>query len=324
MRNKIKKLVLAMFCATMLVSNITGCGKSIKKTDKVSIVCTTFPEYDWVREIVGDSDTFEITLLMQNGVDMHSYQASADDIILISECDLFIYNGGESDNWIKDALKDKKNADRIEINLMDILGRNVREEELAPGMEAEHEEHEDAEEEEYDEHVWLSIKNAKICVDSICEEICKLDSVKAEKYQENKDEYLSKLDELDKEYDSLKNLENDTVVFADRFPFRYMFDDYNINYYAAFEGCSAETEASFETVAFLSDRVNDLKIGTVFICDGSSQDLANTVISETDAKNQTISVLNSMQSVTKEEVDAGATYYSIMQKNYETLKKALE
>ena len=318
---------------------------------KISIVTTIFPEYDWVREIVGNhADKFEITYLMNKGVDLHSYQASAEDIAKVSSADLFIYVGGESDTWAEDAIAEATNKDMKVINLLNSLGSDVKEEEVVEGMEAEdehdndhseeakdhdhadeakehdhdHDHAKEGEEVEYDEHVWLSLKNAQKLVMDIEANIESLDPDNAADYAANADAYVKKLEELDKEYkkavdeSSLKY-----ILVGDRFPFRYLVDDYGLKYSAAFVGCSAETEASFDTITFLSGKLDELGLKNVVTIENSDQKIAKTIIENTKNKDQGLVVLNSLQSVSQKEIDGGLTYLSVMKDNLEVLKKAL-
>ncbi len=313
---------------------------------KISVVTTIFPEYDWVKVISGDaSDNVDISMLLDNGVDLHSFQPTADDIMKIATCDMFIYVGGESDEWVEDALKEATNKDMVVINLLDVLGGNVKEEEVIEGMEAEEEhehgeehedsdeheheegdEHEEGEEEEveYDEHVWLSLSNASLICDAIADGLSKVDPDNAGTYAENANAYKQKLMTLDSEYKNVvSSATNKTLLFGDRFPFRYLVDDYGLDYYAAFVGCSAETEASFETVAFLSGKVDELGLKSVMTIESSDKKIAETIINNTKTKDQNILTLDSMQSTTSEDVSAGTTYLTIMQSNLEVLKEAL-
>ena len=325
---KITALLLALF---MLVSALAGCGKQndTNQTDKLSIVTTIFPEYDWVREILGDkADNAEITMLLDNGVDLHSYQPTADDIVKISDCDLFIYVGGESDEWVEDALRNAANGNMKVINLLEVLGDSVKTEEIVEGMqEAEHE-HEDAEEheheEEADEHVWLSLKNAKMLVRVISKALQELDPDNKDIYAANADAYVKKLSALDTEYQAAVDAaSNKTILFGDRFPFRYLVDDYGLRYYAAFVGCSAETEAGFETISFLAKRVDEWKLPCVLTIEGAQHKIAETVVRNTTAKNQRVLTMDSMQSTTSKDVKNGTTYLSVMEKNLSVLKEAL-
>lgn len=321
-----KRLIMMLLIAAVMVLGITGCGKKKDSgsNGKIDIVCTIFPEYDWVKEIIkGEEDNFNLTMLMANGADLHNFQPTADDILTISKSDIFIYVGGESDKWVHDALKEAVNKDMIVINLMDVLGDRAKEEELVEGMQGDDEE----EEPEYDEHIWLSVKNAEILAEYIEGKISSLDKdeKRVETYKKNLENYKAKLDGLDKQYEeAVKAAGKNTIVFGDRFPFRYLVDDYNIKYYAAFIGCSAETEASFDTITFLAGKVDELSLQTVLTIETSDKQIANTVISNTKDKNQKILTLDSMQAVTAKEADGGKNYYDIMATNLEVLKEALK
>jgi len=352
-----KRQIVATAAAVLLGLGLVGCGAAKSESTaassaessaaasgkKLKIVATIFPEYDWVRQILGDeAKNAELTLLLDNGVDLHSYQPTADDIAKISECDLFIYVGGESDGWVKDALKEGKNPDRKVINLLEALGNNTKEEEVVEGMQAEEEDHEstaagesaaagessEAEEEEgpeYDEHVWLSLRNARELCETIAEDLKSLDSAHASVYDANLKKYEGELDALDQQYQQAVNAAgNKTLLFGDRFPFRYLVDDYGIRDYAAFVGCSAETEASFETVSFLAKKMDELGLKHVMTIEGPDKKIAATVIENTKDKNQDVLALNSMQSVTTKDIEGGETYLGVMQQNLEVLKKALQ
>lgn len=297
------------------------------KTEKVKIVTTIFPEYDWVRQIAGDKvSDMDITMLLDNGVDMHSYQPTADDIMKISDCDLFIYVGGESDEWVNDALKEAVNKDMQVIDLLDVLGEQVKMEELVEGMQdAEHEEEEEHEEKEYDEHVWLSLKNAETLCDAIAEALGNADPDNKAVYDTNKAAYIDQLVSLDNQYrEVVDQASMKTLLFGDRFPFRYMVDDYGLSYYAAFVGCSAESEASFETISFLAKKIDELGLKYVMTIEKSDQKIAKTIIENTQNKDQSILTLDSMQSTTSADVANGMTYLSIMEGNLNILKEALQ
>lgn len=333
---KITVLLLALF---MLVGALAGCGKQndTNQTDKLSIVTTIFPEYDWVREILGEkADNAEITMLLDNGVDLHSYQPTADDIVKISDCDLFIYVGGESDEWVEDALRNAANRNMKVINLLEVLGDSVKTEEIVEGMQEEEHEHEDVEEhehedaeeheheEEADEHVWLSLKNAKMLVRVISKALQELDPDSKDIYAANADAYVKKLSALDAEYQAAVDAaSNKTILFGDRFPFRYLVDDYGLRYYAAFVGCSTETEAGFETISFLAKRVDEWKLPCVLTIEGAQHKIAETIVRNTTAKNQRVLTMDSMQSTTSKDVKNGTTYLSVMEKNLSVLKEAL-
>ena len=518
-----KKTTALLLALLMLVGALAGCGKQndTNKTDKLSIVTTIFPEYDWVREILGDkADNAEVTMLLNNGVDLHSYQPTADDIVKISDCDLFIYVGGESDGWVDDALKNATNKNMKVINLLDVLGDSVKTEEVVEGMpETEHDhdhdhskevstfeddevqdrslsdwagdwqsaypfvldgtlddafaamaekgemtaeeyktyyqngyktditnidiegdhieftyedskkvgssykyvghyiqnwstgtkaamyrfeaedkdsgapvyiefndhmiepaaaehfhirmsnesfdaivdpesswptffpadmtgeeicehmegydhdededhEHEEGEEheheEEKDEHVWLSLKNAEVLVNAISKSLQELDPDNKDTYATNAAAYIEKLSVLDGEYQAAVDAATyKTVLFGDRFPFRYLVDDYGLSYYAAFVGCSAETEASFETVSFLAKKVDELKLPCVLTIEGAQHKISETIVQNTAEKNQKVLTMDSMQSTTSKDVANGTTYLSVMEKNLSVLKEAL-
>lgn len=298
--------------------------KSDKKApSKMSIVATIFPEYDWVRELLGDnSSNADLTLLLGNGVDLHSYQPTIQDVAKISTADIFIYVGGESDGWVTDALKNKKNKDMIVLNLMEILGDSVKEEEIVEGMEAEEEEEEE-EEVEYDEHVWLSLKNAKVICKAITDALCQKDSTNAVSYKKILSDYTAQLDQLDAAYSStVKSASKNTLIFGDRFPFRYLVDDYDLNYYAAFVGCSAETEASFKTVIFLANKMDELDSNYIFKIESGDDKLCRTIIQNSKKKNAQILVLDSMQSVTSKQATS-TSYLKIMNENLNVLKEGI-
>ena len=316
-----KKLAL-MLATIMTLIALCACNAEKSGKDGIKIVTTIFPEYDWVRNITGSDEN--ITLLLDNGVDLHSYQPTAEDMLEISNCDLFIYVGGESDEWVDDALKSASNKNMKVVNLMEVLGDKAYEEELKEGMQGEEEEEEGEEEAEYDEHVWLSLKNAKVFVRKIADELKDLDPASADTFEKNASEYISKLNDLDSRYEEVTGKASvKTLLFGDRFPFRYMTEDYGLDYYAAFIGCSAETEASFETIAFLSAKADELGLKYIFTIDNSDQKIAKTIIDNTQTKDAQILVLNSMQSTDKAAIDNGADYLTIMEENLNVLSTAL-
>ena len=328
-----KKFIISAVSLSLAASSLTGCGSgSSSKSgvpgsgDGLKIVCTIFPEYDWVKEILGShADSADVTYLLDSGTDLHSYQPTADDILQISTCDIFVYVGGESEKWVDDALDEAVNKDMKVISLMDVLGDSAKEEELKEGMQGEEEEEEEEEEEtEYDEHVWLSLNNAKLFCNEIESALEAADPDNSADYRSELENYISELDSLDSSFRSLfESSSAKTLVFGDRFPFRYFTDDYGLDYYAAFVGCSAETEASFETIAFLADKIDELGCDTVFTLENSDTSIAETIIS-TSGRNADIAELNSLQSVSKDDIDSGASYLSLMQKNYDVLKKVLD
>ena len=329
--------------AAMLLTSV-----SVFAASKKSIVCTTFPQYDWISNILGTNSGIELTLLQKNGTDLHSYQPTVKDITKISACDLFVYIGGESDVWVEKALKNARNKNMVVINIMETLGDRVHEEEIVEGMQGEDEHHhddddededehhhhagehhhhdneEDEEEIEYDEHVWLSLKNAAFLTEVLSGEVAKLDAEKASVFKANAEAYILKLNALDKDYEEVvASSKYKTLVFGDRFPFRYLTDDYGLKYYAAFVGCSAESDASFETVIFLAKKLDELGLNSIIKIENSDNKIAKTVVSNTKAKNMQILELDSLQSVTAKEISDGKTYLNTMQKNLAVLKTAL-
>ena len=504
-----KKIITLVLALAMAVSLFTGCGKKNNAetgesdSNKLSVVTTIFPEYDWVREILGGkAESTDLTMLLDNGVDLHSYQPTADDIVKISDCDLFIYVGGESDEWVKNVLKNAVNKKMKVINLLEMLGDSVKMEEIVEGMQedghdhghshdeqlteddirdrtlsdfagawkslhpfllngdldrfCEHRAEEDEDSsttkdtywekykaswqcdaekisingdtitftyadgktvsaeytyagyqpklddegkirsvryqfettsadapkyvqfndhghepgeaehfhiyfgndgfdalmsaktnpffvkdalsvedildelmghdhgEEKDEHVWLSLKNAQTLCVTLADALCAIDPDNKNTYIANAAAYRDKLAALDADYKAtVDGAAHKTVLFGDRFPFRYLVDDYGLRYYAAFAGCSAETEASFETVSFLAKKVDELGLPCVLTIEGAQHRIAETIVQNTAGKNQKVLTMDSMQSTTSKDVANGTTYLSVMEKNLSVLKEAL-
>ena len=316
-----KKILSILLCTALMAACLCGCGAAAKDEKKLSVVATIFPEYDWVREILGENPgDVQLTLLLDNGVDLHSFQPTAKDILTISNCDVFIYVGGESDAWVKDALSEAASENMIVIDLLDALGDAVKEEEELEGME----EHEHEHEAEYDEHVWLSLRNASVLCEEIEKALESIDPANQETYRKNLASYQEKLSQLDEKYaQAVASASGRTLLFGDRFPFRYLVDDYGLNYYAAFSGCSAETEAGFDTILFLASKTDELSLPAVLRIEGANHRIAETIVENTAEKNQEVLVLDSMQSATSKDVQNGVTYLSIMEKNLEVLKQAL-
>ena len=324
-----KRILSLILACTASLGMLTGCGSTPlteKDSGKLKVVTTIFPEYDWVRQILGDkADDADITMLLDNGVDLHSYQPTADDVIKIADCDLFIYVGDESDGWVDDALAGAANKDMKVINLLDVLGAQVKEEETVEGMETEEEDADaDADDPEYDEHVWLSLKNAETLCEAIANALEELDAQNKDTYAANLTAYTDQLAALDAAYQTAVDTgKRKTVLFGDRFPFRYLVDDYGLSYYAAFAGCSAESEASFETVSFLAKKVDALALPCVLTIEGKQHKIAETIVQNTKAKNQPILTMDSMQATTSEDVANGTTYLGVMENNLGVLKQAL-
>ncbi len=324
----VKRILSLCFAAVLIVGCLSACGSGgLPAADpgRLQIVTTIFPEYDWVMNVLGDNPAdAEVTMLLDNGVDLHSFQPTAADIMKISTCDLFIYVGGESDKWVDDALREATNGDMVVVDLLDVLGDAVKEEETVEGMQEEDEHEQEEEETEYDEHVWLSLRNAAVLVDRISKAVQTVDPDNAEVYGANAAAYLEKLGALDAEYKAaVADASVSTLLFGDRFPFRYLTDDYGLDYYAAFVGCSAETEASFETVTFLARKVDELSLPAVLTIEGTDHRIAETIVQNTGTKDQRILTLDSMQATTAKDIANGTTYLSVMEKNLGVLKGAL-
>lgn len=309
-----------LLCLLLLAGLFSGCGGAAERENgKLSIVATVFPLWDWTRNVLGGADEVELTLLLDNGTDLHSYQPTVDDLVTISSADLVIYIGGKSDGWIEDALSEAVNPDLITVDLMEALCDRLKIEERVEGMRGRAEE-----EAEYDEHIWLSLKNAEVCCAAIADALARLSPALTETAAENKAAYLAQLEALDLRYrEAVDSGARNVLLFADRFPFRYLLDDYGLAYYAAFAGCEAETGASFETVAFLAGRIDTLGLPAVLTTDSPVPRLAETVAANTRNSGAAILELDSMQSVTRPDIEGGASYLGVMASNLEILKEAL-
>ena len=316
--------VLCMLAVGLIAGPLTGgiFGPAAAEGQPVRVVATIFPIYDWAREILaGCEERVDLTLLTDNGVDLHSYQPSARDIMNISTADLLIYVGGESDDWVREAASDAMNRDQTALSLVDLLGDNVRAEEVVEGMQAEEAFEPD---EAPDEHVWLSLRNAKKAVQAIAEALAALDPADEDTFRTHAAAYADALDALDARYtEATAHAENHTLLFGDRFPFRYLTEDYGLDYYAAFPGCSAESEASFQTIVFLAQKMDELGLPAVMTIDGQNRRIAESIVQNTAARDVKILSLDSMQSVTAEEIRAGITYLGVMEGNLAILEEAL-
>lgn len=308
-----KKTIAMLLC--LLLVCLTGCGAA-PKNEKITVVAAIFPEYDWVRQIIGENSNIALQLLVDDGVDPHSFQPSVGDMVAVANCDLLIYGGGESDGWLADARKDSK-KEQIVLELIPLLGEKAHTEEIVEGMQAE------AEEEETDEHVWLSLRNAAVFCRAITDALCQLDPSGKDSYQANLDDYLAKLDELDRRYQqTIAAACRDTIVVCDRFPFRYLTEDYGLTYYAAFPGCSAECNASFETVIFLAQKVEELGLPAILVTETGDGRIARSVAENAGQQNIDILTLDAMQSVSLKDA-ASRDYLSTMEQNLQVLETAL-
>jgi zinc transport system substrate-binding protein len=324
-RRIMKRLLIIIFTLALSASLLSACNGRESSGGKINVTVTIFPQYDWVRQIIGEEnmDRFNLTLLIDNRIDLHSYSPSVSDIAAIKRSDVFIYIGGHSDSWVEGVLHGS-NPDMFVMNLMEQLDISR----LLEGFCDEHcdEDHDHALGGGFlaDEHIWLSLPFAQVLVASIANMLSEADSELADVYQANAAAYISKLSDLDADYRAVAAAASvRTLVFADRFPFRYMMNDYGIAHYAAFQGCSAESEAGFVTIISLANRVNQHNLGVVMVTETSDQSIARTVINSTNAKNQRILVLDGMKAVTAADIRSGVTYLSIMENNLEVLKEAL-
>ena len=345
----VRKLA-ALLCALML---LTACGASgdtagsnqqTGRADdgRLSVVVTIFPLYDWTKNILGDDTDATLTFLLSSGVDLHSFQPTASDVMTISGCDLFLYVGGESDEWVEAAIAEAANPDLVAVNLLELLGTRAREETLLEGMQEEdahehdhgdeahdHDHGEEAHDHEeahaYDEHIWLSLQNAAYLIPLIADALGEADPDHAAIYKERAAAYCAEIEALDAAYrTTIDAAKGKTLLFCDRFPFRYLADDYGLTCYAAFQGCSAETEASFETIAFLSEKVKELSLSHVLTIEGSDAKIAQAVLDSAGAsRTADVLALDSMQATTAQDADKGATYLSVMEKNLEVIAAAL-
>lgn len=327
-----KKIFALTTALAVAMLTLTSCGAKPDGTTagadakKLSVVTTLYASYDFTRQITGDKA--DIKLLLPPGAESHSYEPSPQDIIKIENCDVFVYNGGESEAWVKDVLSTIKNKTIKVIAMTDCV--NLVEEEVVAGMEPE-DEHDDKpdageekpseHEEEFDEHVWTSPKNAIKIVSGISKAVCEADPASKDSYTKNTEAYLQKLQSLDKSFEEVvKNAARKTVVFGDRFPLRYFVDAYGLDYYAAFPGCSTDTEPSAATVAFLIDEVKKDKIPVVFHIELSNEKMADTICEATGAKKL---LFNACHNISKADFEKGVTYLDLMESNVSALKEAL-
>ena len=346
----IKKIVKMCAVPMAMLGFLVCAGCNSTTDDQITIVCTNFALYDWTSQLLGESEA-EVILLLDNGTDMHSFQPSAEELIQIADCDMLVHVGGESDAWLEDALEVNPKEGRVVVNLMDVLEANLKEEVYTEGMQTEHvhadgsvcseahdhdehlaggnDEADDAVQDSHsavmDEHVWLSLRMAVKSCEAIEEALCRVLPDDAERIQANAEAYCNELVALDQKYvDVVENNANEgMVIVADRFPFMYMMEDYGIEYYAAFPGCSTESEADFETVVFLAEKVQEYNVDILLITEGGTDTLANTVFENAKMTGE-IAVLHSMQVVYNSDVEEGASYLGYMEANLEVLREVLK
>lgn len=324
-----------LFSASSLLL-LAGCGSSETPSSgddsRIHAVTTIFPQYDFLRQIGGEH--LEVTMLLKPGAESHSFEPTPADMITVSESDLFVYVGGDSDAWVDTILESVDTSEKEIVTLMDCV-ETVAEEE-SEGMEThghahDHEaeedetdseaEHADDSHAEQDEHVWTSPRNAVLIVEKLCEALIRIDPKHAADYRENTQNYLKQLQALDGEFQEfVDHAERRTIVLGERFPFRYLADAYGLDYYAAFPGCSSESEASAKTVAFLINKVKEEQIPVVFTIELSNDKMTDSICEATGAKKL---LLHSCHNVTAEDFEQGVTYLELMEHNVQVLKEAL-
>ena len=346
---RISRLPFAAIVATICLFAVSVFAA---QPPRLRIIATTFPLCDWTRQILGEqAAAVELVQLQDNGIDLHSFQPTARDLSRLAQCDLFLFIGGESDAWVKNALRAHANPRRLTLNLLETLGNAALEETHLEGMEAHDHHHGEAkhdhdhhhgeakhdhdhhhgeakhdhdEEHELDEHVWLSLRRVSRLCQAIADRLAKLEPSHAAEYQSNCQAYQAKLLALDKRYaDAVKNAHGKNLLFADRFPFRYLADDYGLTCFAAFSGCSAETEASFKTIAFLASKVDELSLPAVLALESRQHKIAETVVRTAKSKGVKILTVDSLQSATSRDARKGKTYLGTMEQNLTVFQSAL-
>ncbi|MBQ7995612.1 MAG: zinc ABC transporter substrate-binding protein [Bacilli bacterium] len=308
----------SLICLTPLL--LASCFSN-ETEGRINIVCTIFPEQEWVSAICEGVEGINVDLILKGASDVHSYQPSVNDIAKIVKSDLFVYVGGESDEWAERVVNENNLGEEKTYDLLESLGERRKEEEEKEGMEEDEKEHEHEHEEgeEYDEHVWNSLQNASIFVQDIATKLSLIDPENKDIYLANAKEYIASINALDATYKSLlSNPPHDTLVFADRYPFLYLLNDYGLDYYAAFKGCSTDTNASFETVIFLAKKVDELGLDNIIITSSSDGRVASSVKTNTKTKDQKILVMDSLETKPQK----GGTYLSIMKDNLDILVEA--
>lgn len=318
-----KRLLSLLLVGVLLLGALCGCSVPAKQEEGLSVVATIFPQYDIARQVMGSSD--DLTMLLRPGQEVHSYEPTPQDIIAIQNCDLFIYVGGESDAWIEDVLEGMDTSHMVILSLMDLV--DPLEEDTDSVLEnPEEHSHEDGEathlhEEEYDEHVWTSPKNAMLITQAICDALCDIDPSNAQIYRQNTAAYLEQLEELDQDFrEIIGSASRDTLIFGDRFPLLYFVREYGLNYYAAFPGCASETEPSAATVARLIDLVREEQVPVVYQIELSNGNIARSIADSSGAKVETFYTCHN---ITRDDFNAGETYLSLMERNVNSLKEAL-
>lgn len=320
-----KRLLSVILTAALAGTAFAGCAQQTNAVQngngdgKLKVVSTIFPGYDFAREIAGAHA--EITMLLPPGSESHSFEPTPQDIIKIQNSDLFIYGGGDSDNWADSILGSMDTSNMKILSMMDLV--ETMEEEIKEGMddEREHSHSEDAEEREYDEHVWTSPVNAMKISQAIGDTLAQLDAENAAAYRQNTQSYIAQLEEVDQAFrEVVRNATYKTLIFGDRFPFLYFAREYGLDYYAAFPGCATETEASAKTVAFLIDKINAEQIPVVFYIEFSNEKMADIISESTGVKKM---LFHSCHNVSRDDIQNGVSYLELMRRNVETLREAI-
>ena len=320
-----KRAFLCMILALLLL--LSACGQSVEEDtnpDQLTVVATVFPAYDFARAVGGD--LADVQLLLPPGTESHSYEPTPADILAVQECDLFIYLGGESDTWVETILESVELRGQT-LRMVDCVP--LLEEETVEGMESYEEGHDHDHDEApglgevvgYDEHVWTSPKNAALITRAVGDKLAELDPANADTYAANSADYAAQIEDLDREFaDFFAGVEDRTMVFGDRFPLRYFAEEFNIDYYAAFPGCSTQTEPSAATIAFLTDKVREEQIPTVWYIEFSNHLVADSIAESAGVKT---AMFHTCHNVSADDLAAGATYVSLMEQNLETLRENL-
>lgn len=316
-----KKIVLTLFLIISLSGLLMGCNgnnsasKDETMDNKIKVVATLFPQYDFTRQIAGDKA--EVTLLMSPGVESHSYEPSPSDIIKINGSDLFIYTGKFMEPWAQSIIDgiENKNVKILDVSQNVSLDKSEEHEDEEEHREADHAAH------EFDPHIWTSPVNAKIMVENILRDLCELDPENADYYKKNAENYLNELTNLDKEFkDIFEASKRKEIIFAGKFALHYFAEEYGMEYEAAFDSCSAETEPSVKVIAELIDEIKEENIPVVYYPELTDPKVARSISDETGAE---MLILHSCHNLSKDELKAGATYLSLMKKNAENLKIGL-
>lgn len=320
----IKKIIALALVLILIIPSGVGCSRS--DDGDITVLCTVFPVYDWVRNVVGESERVKVKLLISNGADMHSYQPTAADVVSIRSADMIVRVGGESDSFLEDILKNSPDGDRIDLELIEASGVVLREisSSYLMGGEHTHGDGEDCDHVDVDEHIWLSLRNACASVEAICSALSSIDADGAEGYRQRADGYISRLSALDAEYaEAVASSESPRVLFADRFPFVYLMEDHGIEYAAAFEGCTTEVDATFQTVVRLSDKLNEWGLRYISVTESSDRELAESVARASEVGEVTVLAFDSLQSVRASDIASGKTYIGAMENNLEVLREAI-